>query len=88
MGKWTVRLAWQQADAVCDAGCSNCEDFRATVELARQLIEDREALEPLIADRPGLCDLVAEMEQNTWIRVEMVSYFADRLREIEQRQRP
>ena len=86
LSKWVVRLAWQHVSPSPKGSCSTCDDFRATIELARQLIEDRETLRPLLADQPRLCALLDEIDRNSWVRVEIVSYYADCLRDLEHRQ--
>lgn len=85
LSRWVVRLAWCQVGSDRDGYCNNCDDFRATIELARQLIEDRETLRPLLAEEPRLRDLLDAMDNNSWVRVEVVSYYADCLRDIERR---
>jgi hypothetical protein len=87
LSKWVVRLAWQQVGSKRNGHCCNCDDFRATIELARQFIEYRETLRPLLVDQPQLCALLDEIDRNSWVRVEVVSYYADRLRDLERQTR-
>lgn len=88
LSRWVVRLAWRQVGSDPHGYCHNCDDFRATIELARQLIEDRETLRPLLAEEPQLRDLLDAMDSNSWIRVEVVSYYADCLRDLERKKQP
>jgi len=84
LSKWIVKLASRSMGADSEEYCSCCQNYRDTVDLVRLLIDDRATAEPILTNQPLVRALLTEMDRNTWVRVEMVSYYADRMRDLEQ----
>ncbi|MDC0833076.1 hypothetical protein AY599_26955 [Leptolyngbya valderiana BDU 20041] len=88
VGQWVVRQALRTAKTSADRAVRcDCRRYGELVELVRAIVCDRALLRPLVERYPNIGQVVEQLDRDPWLKVEIASYYADKLRELEHRER-
>ncbi|MGC9503015.1 hypothetical protein [Baaleninema sp.] len=88
VGQWVVRQALRTARTPADGAIQcDCRRYGELVELVRAIVCDRALLSPLMERYPAIARIVEQLDRDPWLKVEIASYYADKLRELENRER-